>query len=259
MKLGILNNLSWAAFLFLLLTTLSALLPLRHIKSGIYYYDQNGKVIWFETGDISKSYVVRTTKTLEDIYGDLNKLNPKLKDGSHYETAPLQRISIAVYDSVIQLIGNGDINNQLVKDNIVEIESMAVLRNVINKIPDDGSGGNYPNNNREYGGMIQPDNSLAFFEKGAFGNPCLRGLSIKMRGDGKAEYHSHPSGTRFDIRFEEIYTCGFMQAPSKHDLQVAQHRRGYVFGMGNELIYMYDSSGIKAIFPFPASKKGSSR
>lgn len=165
MKLGIVNNLSWAAFLFLLLSTLSALLPLRHIQSGIYYYDQNGKVIWFETGDISKSYVVRTTKTPEDIYGDLSKLNPKLKDGSHYDAAPLQRINITMYDSVIQLIGNGDINNQLVKDNIVEIESMSVLRNVINKIPDDGSGGNYPHNNREYGGMIQPDNSLAFLKR----------------------------------------------------------------------------------------------
>jgi hypothetical protein len=259
MKWGIVYNLSLAALLFLLLSILSALLPLRHTRQGIYFYDQNGKVVWFETGDISKSYVVRTTKSPEDIYGDLKKLDPKLKDGSHFEAAKLHNISVARYDSVVQLISAGDIDNQLVKDNIVEIESMSLLRQVINKIPDDGSGGNYPNNNREYGGMIQADNSLAFFEKGPFGNPCTRGLSISIPGDGKAEYHSHPSGTRFDIRFEEIYTCGFMQAPSQHDMQAAGHRRGYVFGMANELVYVYDSAGIKAIFPFPASKKGNSR
>lgn len=259
MKWGIVNNLSLAAFLFLLLSILSALLPLRHTKQGIYFYDQDGKVVWFETGEISKSYVVRTTRSPEDIYGNLKKLNPKLKDGSHFEAAKLHRISIALYDSVVTLIHTGDINNQLVKDNIVEIENMQVLRQVINRIPDDGSGGIHPHNNREYGGMIQADNSLSFFEKGPFSNPCSRGLSIRIPGDGKAEYHSHPSGTRFDIRFEEIYTCGFMQAPSKDDVEAAAHRRGYVFGMANELIYVYDSAGIKAVFPFPAGKKGGSR
>jgi len=259
MKWGIANNLSLAALLFLLLSTLSALLPARHIKRGIYFYDQNGTVVWFETGDVSKSYVVRTTKSPEDIYGDLHKLNPKLKDGSTFEAARLHGISTALYDSVVQLIGAGAINNKLVVENIIEIENMAVLRQVINKIPDDGKGGNYPNNNREFGGMIQNDNSLGFFEKGPFSNPCSRGLSIKINGDGVAEYHSHPSGTRFDIRFEEVYTCGFMQAPSKDDVQAAGHRRGYVFGMGNELVYVYDSSGIKAVFPFPTSKRSSSR
>ena len=259
MKWGIVYNLSLAAFLFLLLFILSALLPLRHTKQGIYFYDQDGNVAWFETGDISKSYVVRTTKSPEDIYGNLGKLNPKLKDGSDFEAARLHRISNALYDSVMQLISAGNIDHQLVKDNVVEIEHMSVLRQVINKIPDDGGGGNYPQNNREYGGMIQSDNSLAFFEKGPFSNPCSRGLSIRIRGDGKAEFHSHPSGTRFDIRFEDIYTCGFMQAPSNEDVQAAGHRRGYVFGMANELVYVYDSSGIKAVFPFPATKKGNHR
>lgn len=259
MQRGILNNLCLAAFLFLLLTTLSALLPYGRDKRGIYYYDENGKVIWFATGDSSKSYVVRTTKTLPDIYGDLSQLDTKTKNGSKFQPAALRRINAGQYDSVVKLIGDGDIKNPLVITNIVEIDNMNVLRDIIQKIPDDGSGGSYPINNREYGGMITSNNTLVNFDKGPVSNPCLHGPAVKLRGDGKAEYHSHPSGTRFDIRFEQVYTCGFLQPPSKEDQDVVAHRRGYVFGMGNELIYIYDSSGIKAVIPFPLSKRNSGR
>lgn len=260
MKWGIVYNLSLVALLFLLPIILSALLPMRQTERSINFYDQNGKVIWFEPSDISKNYVVRTTKSLQDIYGDLDKLNAKYKDGSRFEAARLHQIRVTLYDSVVQLIRAGDIKSQLVKDNIVEIENMAVLRRIIYKIPDNSGGGNYEDNNREFGGMILADNSLAFFTKGRVSHPCSRGLAVTIPGDGIAEYHSHPSGTRFDvnIHFQQVLTCEFVQAPSKEDVQAVNHRRGYVFGMGKELIYVYDNSGIKAVFPFPVSKKGNS-
>jgi hypothetical protein len=262
MKWGIVYNLSLVAFLFPLPIILSALLPMRHTERSIRFYDQNGDVIWFQPSSISKSYIVRTTKSLQDIYGDLDKLKPKLKDGSQFEPARLHQIRVSLYDSVVQLIRDGDIKNQLVKDNTVEIENMEVLREIIKKIPDDRRGGNMQANNREYGGMILANNSLAYFAKSPVNDPCSGGLAVIIPGDGKAEYHSHPSGTRLgiDTRFElTVKTCGFVQGPSKKDEVAVKHRLGYVFGMANGLIHVYDSSGIKAVFPFPTVKEDSSR
>jgi hypothetical protein len=241
MQRGIPTNLSLVGLLSILLITLSALLAPRRHAGGIYYYDENGVVLWYVPGDTAKGYVVRTTKTPQEIYGRLD--SARLKDGSPHQPAAVNSISRDVYNSVVNLIKNGSVDADLVKQNVIEIESITVFRNIFSRIPDDGSGDTSLNNNREYGGMIRFDNSVTRIDTGDRSYPCYGGAGVRIWGKGKAEFHTHPSG--FSPR-----GCAFIQAPSHDDMEAVEKRRGYVFGMSSKLIYIYDSRGLNATLPF---------
>lgn len=231
--------------LFVLLTTLSALYTPRRYAAGVYYYDENGIVLWYTYGDTARSYVVRTTKSAREIYGRLD--SARLKDGSPHQPAEIHAISKDLYNSVVDLVRNGYIDSSLVLQNLVEIEHVSVFRNIFSKIPDDGQGGTVLNNNREYGGMIRWDNSVPKIDTGDLSYPCTGGAGVRIYGKGKAEFHTHPSGT---FNNQHSSGCGFIQAPSKDDLEAVEKRRGYVFGMSSKLIYIYDSKGLLATLPF---------
>lgn len=241
MHRGIPTNLSLAGSLLILLATLSSLhAPKRH-AGGVYYYDENGEVLWYAPGDSARSYVVRTTKSPHEIYGQMD--SARLKDGSPYFPAEINTISRDLYNTVVKLIKDGFTDSGLVRENIVEIETVSVLRNIYRRIPDNGKGDTLLNNNREYGGMIRWDNSITRIDTGDRSYPCLGGAGVRIWGKGKAEFHTHPSG--YSSR-----GCAFIQAPSKDDLEAVENRRGYVFGMSSRLIYVYDSNGLNATLPF---------
>lgn len=235
------TNLSLAGLLFILLTTLSALLAPRRNATGAYYYDENGNVLLYVPGDIARTYVVRTTKSPQEIYGRTD--SARLKDGSPHQPALVNSISWDLYNKVVNLIKKGYFDSALVKENLVEIESQMVFQEIYDRIPDDGRGDTLLNNNREYGGMIKYDNSVARIDTGDRSYPCYGGAGVRIWGKGKAEFHTHPSG--FSPR-----GCAFIQAPSHDDLEAVEKRRGYVFGMSSKLIYIYDSRGLNATLPF---------
>jgi hypothetical protein len=241
MQRGLPTKLSLAGLSFILLTTLSALLAPDRDAGGVYYYDENGVVLWYAPGDTAKSYVVRTTKSAQEIYGFLD--SARLRDGSPHQPAEVNGISRDLYNRVVMLIKNGYVDSGLVRDNVIEIESIMVFREIFKRIPDNGRGDTLLNNNREYGGMIRWDNSVRRIDTGARSFPCFGGAGVRIWGRGKAEFHTHPSG--FSPR-----GCAFIQAPSHDDLEAVEKRRGYVFGMSSKLIYIYDSKGLHATLPF---------
>jgi hypothetical protein len=242
---GSTTNLSLAGMLFILLTTLSALYAPKRHAGGVYYYDENGIVLWYTYGDTARSYVVRTTKSPQEIYGRLD--SARLKDGSPHQPAQIYAISKELYNTVVGLIRDGYVDSSLVQQNIIEVEHVSVFRDIFDKIPDDGKGGTLLNNNREYGGMIKWDNSITKIDTGDRSFPCAGGAGVRIYGKGKAEFHTHPSGT---FNNNNSAGCGFIQAPSKDDLDAVEKRRGYVFGMSSKLIYIYDNKGLLATLPF---------
>ena len=250
MQRGIITNLSWAGLLFFLLFTLSALFTKPVDTGGVYFFDENGAVIWYATGDTAKCYVVRTTKTIKDIYGLPESADAKLKDASAYYPAGINSISQKLYDSVVRMIKNGFTTDELVRQNIIEVESPAIFREIVDRIPDDGKGDTTLNNNREYGGMIHRDNSITKVFAGSRSYPCFGGAGVMIYGAGKAEWHSNRSGTQFTSNKIMTGGCSFIQPPSKDDLEAVGRRRGYVLGMSSRLIYIYDSTGLNATLPF---------
>ena len=111
-------------------------------------------------------------------------------------------------------------------------------------IKDDGTGGDKPNNNREY---------LVFFDKqdqtdigyrvGDIGNPDKDiDISVGYKGyDGMAYFHTHPSG---------YSSKGWKQPPSVQDISNGIKFNMYVIGMGNKTVYIYNKNeGIIASFP----------
>jgi hypothetical protein len=244
MHRGITKNLSLAGWLFILLTALSALLTPARTTGGVYYYDENGVVLWYSTGDTARTFVVRTTKNLEDIYGRTEA--GRFRDGSPYQPVKINSLSPGLYDEVINLIKGGFVHDSLVIKNIVEVENVTVFKNIIQRIPDDGRGDTMQYNNREYGGMIKNDNSVLRIDAGERSFPCAGGAGVRIYGRGKAEFHSHPSGTVH----ESSKGCAYIQPPSKIDQDAVEGRRGYVLGMSSKLIYIYDSTGLNATLPF---------
>lgn len=122
---------------------------------------------------------------------------------------------------------------------------------------DNGKGGTVAANNREYGGLIK--NGVIIEENpGAISNPQSANTSIELPSE-TSTFHSHPSG---NIRVTPDYnssassissfggiimTYSFIQFPSSVDILNAGSNIHYVFGRGDNNVYIYNSSGIQSV------------
>lgn len=234
-----------------------------------FYYNEKGDVIGMDLDAKEKmSYVIKTKRTSGNIYGGMEQ------QSSDYEPADVNSISRKDYNKVEKLIRSGKTDHEFVRNNVVRILNKETFRLIRNNIKDDGKGDVTAANNKEYGGFINKKGLLADTTSGDVVDPCtLHGAHIALAGFGRYEYHSHPSGSRKNATPQDITekvtmtgsrtqfgdkseTFYFIQGPSKTDQEsIRKGNWGYVFGMEDKRIYVYNHNGVVATLSFKAFER----
>jgi hypothetical protein len=142
------------------------------------------------------------------------------------------------------------LNNGMAYTNSIAIESSADNRQaMVNEVSrDNGRGGTADANNREYGGSIQ-NGAVVLATQGAVSNPSVQNNASIMLPDVSTTFHSHPSGTRSETVTGGTKNSWFNQFPSSVDVNNAGGGTHYVFGRGNNTVYIYNSNGVQAVVP----------
>jgi len=228
-----------------------------------FYYNERGDVIGMDLNVTEKvSYVIKTKRTSGNIYGGM------VQQSADYEPADVNSISRKEYNKVEKLIRSGKTDHEFVRNNVVRILNKETFRLIRSNIKDDGKGDVTATNNKEYGGFVKND-LVADTTSGSVVDPCtLHGAHIELAGMGKYEYHSHPSGSRKNAPPQDITekvtmtgsrtqfgdkseTFYFIQGPSKTDQEsIRKGNWGYVFGMEDKRIYVYNHNGVVATLSF---------
>lgn len=143
-----------------------------------------------------------------------------------------------IVDNIKQNNGKGSSAWEDIKDQCVNTNAtIEMIEEMLNYIGDDFSGGDAPQNNREYGGLYYRE-TVTEEDPGPITDPSSSSSAgIRLHGK-RHSYHSHPSG--------EINGRRYMQPPSEADFNNAAYDGNYtrmVFAMGKKIIYVYN--GIK--------------
>ena len=199
------------------------------------YYNEKGHKIGTDGKDDGKIYVVKTTKTTNELYGNNNY---NLKGNSN----PISKEQALKTEESIK---KGDFSKETMK-NVIEIPSA----NNINKMEDivskdDGMGGTKSENNQERGGFIK-NGKVIKSEPGPVAN--LATMQIASI-NGNVDFHSHPSVT-LKIFGE---TRGWSQPPSSVDINTA-NGQNYIFGMRSNTMYIFTNKGIIGTIPMKIFK-----
>ena len=224
------------------------------IPSFGYYYNENGALIYIDSNAEKEAYfVIKTKKTREQMFPDRYGSNTMVLS-ANYEPADINGISEKAARDAEKYIRRGSLDNVKVQLSIIPILPNRTIQKLLDTIWDSGMNRHPVNDFREYGGVIKNDLSFTF-RMGDTSNPCSKKNPVVDPGKGGfADYHSHPSGLK-DTVYGDRSTgvCSFVQAVSKDDQkQMHNGRSGYVFAMRDSfhLIYIYDSTGIRATLPF---------
>jgi RHS repeat-associated protein len=227
------------------------------------YYNENGDEI-YDTKSGTREFVIKTSKTTDELYSDVPEGNPKR--GVSNPIAP------TLANKVEAEIKAGNIKSSLVQNNIVELESKEGRSAMLAEVSqDDGTGGQKPSNNREYGGTVENDNSVRPVAPGPVSDPSKGDrayINIPPTPNTKLDFHSHPSGTKTVITGftnmgrpkSTLYVRG--QAPSKVDIRTVKGNLEYSFGMGPNrvsnrppTVFIYNKSGVIATMPLSAFRR----
>lgn len=224
------------------------------IPSFGYYYNEDGALIYIDSNAEKEGYfVIKTKKTREQMFPDRYGKGTLLLS-ANYEPADINGISEKAARDAEKYIRRGSLDNVKVQLNIIPILPNRTIQRLLDTIWDSGMNIHPTNDFREYGGVIKKDLSFTF-RMGDTANPCSKNNPVVDPGKGGiADYHSHPSGLK-----DTVYgngskgVCSFVQAVSRRDQnEMHNGRPGYVFAMRDSfhLIYIYDSTGIRATLPF---------
>ena len=182
---------------------------------------------------------------------------------SQQEKVPAAGLSETAAEKSISFIKSNNGNSEAtpsIYDNFTEIESRPEVINGMAEVAelDDGSGNSRDENNREHGGHIE--NGIFVKEpSGPQTSPDKASASIMLtNGDGKM--HTHPSGTKtkkhsaYDrknnvIQYYET-THMYVQHPSVADINNSGLNINYVIGRRNNLVYIYNNKGIRAVITY---------
>ena len=197
------------------------------------YYNEKGVKI-YDTNQGDKAFVIRT---------------------SDEKFAGKTAITETAAQQTEEKISKGELQGDHMQ-NVVEISPISTLKEAKSTIKDDGTGSDprKSNNQREYGGNILSDNSIADVTEGPMRGDKgqLNGsVNIPINNDTKETYHSHPSGTIM----VNGRSMGSSRGPSAADYKNLQGKQGYVFQMRTQEIIVYDKNGIKATLPFSVFKQ----
>jgi RHS repeat-associated protein len=149
-------------------------------------------------------------------------------------------------------------NNDIAYKNSIEIEGDESKRQTMYNIVslDDGNGGTSDNNNREHGGYIE-NGEVIQVPSGPIANPKYDKFATIGLPKGKTTFESHPSGDIVEGPVSDFgrqtigatTTYRFTQSPSSTDMNNAGNVTRYVFGMGNQKVYIFNSNGVQATIP----------
>jgi len=232
------------------------------LYDSVFYNEKGEEILKPLNRGIRLSFVIRTKETLNSLYSFTEQQGIK----GIFPVDSVRWISASLADSVEEYIMNFKFSDPLVLNNIIPIENIDVLQSMFSNIMDNGEGGDHPFNNKEYGGIVNEDNTIDTVI-GPPGTLCDSTYpTVSLPRKGKTEYHSHPSGCVGEIPdsnclFKESpdyprHTCFYPQGPSHIDQKaVGDNRTGYVFGMRSGLIYIYTSQGVVATLPIEIAKR----
>ena len=210
--------------------------PVRRIDyKGMFYgdyYDSKGNLLGNDGIDDEKIYVMRTTRTSFDSYGD----------------APVKNISRKQAKAAAREIReySGDATHDFsdAQKSFVELDGSSDIRKVVvSCIKDDGTGGTSDNNNREYGMNFEKKNPVKVYSKlGDIAKPDGHFVSVEVAiHPDLATIHSHPSGNIIP---------NLQPAPSVQDVANGlDNCNSYVIDMANKIVYIYNKTGILSSFP----------
>jgi len=212
--------------------------------SDTIYLDRFGKLLRrnSDTG-ATVTFIVRTTKKTEDLYGD------RQQDKENAERGMSHPISREEAEKTENLIKAGKFEEALKTGNLVELRPLSERqRDGRLMLKDNGRGGEKSHNNREYAIVIyQDDNRVEMI--GTVSNPHDGGADINVPKWQKVRRysHSHASGI---VQIGDSTWQFSPQAPSLTDITAAAEGQScIVFGRDSNLVYIYDSSGVIAVMP----------
>lgn len=221
--------------------------PVNRIDpTGMADFWYNGKVIGNDGVDNGLIYAIKTT---EKSFGSENEQ----VDGAGLSKKDLK----STLSFIEENSGNAKAfqNNGIAYTNSIAIEPSSEARqSMVNEVSrDNGRGGTSEANNREYGGTIS-NGVVTVATPGSVANPQRDATADISLAVGSSTFHSHPSGNvtigpGANTIGGTRETYSFVQNPSSRDIQVARSSTHYVFGRGNNNVYIYNSSGVQAVIP----------
>ncbi len=226
--------------------------PIRFIDpDGMFwgdFLDENGRKIGSDGKDDGKLYLMKTTQKSFDsgapsagITKDQSKATAKFISENSGNTAAFDANNIA-YTNSVEIAGGANTRQGMV--------------DIVNQ--DDGRGGTGDANNREYGGVIKTDGTVAQSPAGPVANPLTDpNAHIDIASfDFQSTFHSHPSGNISSGPGSNTIggtttSASFRNAPSNTGGDVANSgsKVNYVFSRGNGVVYIYNNSGVQATIP----------
>jgi RHS repeat-associated protein len=203
----------------------------------------NGRVIGNDGVDDKRILAIKTT---EKSFG--SKENNSFVEGAGLSKKDLN----ATVKFITANSGNAEAfqNNGMAYTNSIAIENSADNRQaMVNEVSkDNGRGGMSDANNREYGGSIS-NGTVTLEAAGSISSPG-NSASIALPV-GVSTFHSHPSGSSSEssapasgtgstVSFGGTVTNrGYVQSPSPQDINNAGRHTNYVFGRGNNNVYIW--------------------
>jgi hypothetical protein len=183
--------------------------PVRFIDShGMMsgnFYNEKGEYLGTGGKDEGKNYVIRTTKTATELYGE----------DDYPERGESAAISVEAAAKTEAEIRNGNFTADVMK-NVVEVYSNRTIEKIAKVVSkDDGTGGTKTANNREYGGQVD-EPKVTELPAGPIADPS-EGENASLTFVNRIDFHSHPSG------FKKVHggTAVWTQAPSATDIKSA--------------------------------------
>ena len=241
-----------------------------------FYYNEHGTLLWQNPNAAKReSFVIRTRKSFDDIFDDLPQHDTTGVSGS-YSPATVVHISRRTSKKVERLIRRGQVDDPLVKENILPVVDRAILCKMYDNIQARCSGSNDDGNYKEHGGVLLPDGTITCISGDISDPRTFAGAALLIKEKALVVYHSHPGGSIekhssgsyasfeepnpnkvFFSKSSQTEFIWYVQGPSKQDQEAIGKGTGYVFGMSSNsgLIYIYDSEGVKATLPISFVKK----
>lgn len=219
------------------------------------FIDEDGNNIGNDGKDDGKVYVIKTIKRNFDSGAPSAGITRKERNETE-EFITKNSGNTSAFES-----------NDVAYRNSVEIEGSSENRqtmvDIVNK--DDGSGGTKPENNREYGGVLNLEGTVQESPAGPVTNPLTSTQASITHKSYKSEstFHSHPSGTSStgsknnnsmgsSTSIGGTTTDGyFRRAPSNAggDIANSNSKVNYVFARSTGTVYIYNNTGVIATVP----------
>jgi len=214
------------------------------------FYDEEGNVIR-DTGEGDNEYVLKTTKTQEDIYGqdNVDKQQANLADVNGISKDEASNTKSEIHTAPVNEDGSLALSSEA-QNNLVKLPTDAQQKYMSSVVAtDNGNGGTAfenKSNNQEHGGIISQSGSFRRVLSGAINYiGKVASIDFGVLKGSETTFHSHPSGHVEGSR-------GWVQGPSSQD-QVSTGKAGsfysYVFGRANKTVYIYNNTGVVATIP----------